>query len=91
MTENIGSEQVDIVVEEPRFYIMIWRQSGETISSVGSHEEGLFYPGHSLSIGPQSPSSQWQPSSNKATSIPTRTHLSLVSFPMGQAFQHISP
>jgi hypothetical protein len=23
MTENIGSEQVDIVVEEPRFYIMI--------------------------------------------------------------------
>jgi hypothetical protein len=58
------------------------------LAFANNQQENLFCTGRNLSIGPQSPCPQWHTSSNKATPIPTRTYLIIVSLLMNHGFKH---
>ena len=87
-----GSRQADFVLDELRVLHLDPKAARKELTSTGSQEEDFFYPGQSLSIGPQSPPptvvhflQQGHAYFNKTTPTPTGPHLLIVLLPVGQA------
>ena len=76
-----GIVQANLVLEE---LIILYFDPKATVGNWNS------IPGRSWAEEASKPNPQWYTSSNKASPTPTRLHLLIVPFPMGQAFEYMN-